>query len=128
MIFFQDKKKLNIITYDDLLDKINNYNYYNNFIKEENADAFFFKLIYNLCYNIDTVILDNDVSFDFKEENVEELLIQNMNKKFSFETWNDLLEQLLKTTAKLSIFTFITSYTRACGKTISVAITSGHQP
>lgn len=105
MIFLQDEKKLNTTTYDNLLNKINNYNKVERILKEENAFEFFFKLIYNLCNNIDTVILDNDVSIDLKEDNVVELLIQNKNDHFRFHTWNDLLAQLLKTKAKISVFT-----------------------
>ena len=104
MIFFQDEKKLITITYDNLLYKVNSYNKFNTVIKEDNADDFFVKLIFNLCYNIDTVIIDNDASINERTLNVEDFLTRFNKDKVIFETWNDLLEQLLKTTSKISIF------------------------
>lgn len=105
MIFFQDEKKLSTITYENLLYKVNSYNKFNTVIKEDNADVFFVKLIFNLCYNIDTVIIDNDASINERTVNVEDFLTRFNKDKVIFETWNDLLEQLLKTTSKISIFT-----------------------
>jgi acyl-coenzyme A synthetase/AMP-(fatty) acid ligase len=105
MIFFQNNKKSNTITYDDLLNKINNYNNYHNVIRQDNGEDFFIKLIFNLCNNIDTLILDNDLSVKLTEENIEKFVFSDNKDKYIFETWNDLLLQILKTTSKISIFT-----------------------
>jgi acyl-coenzyme A synthetase/AMP-(fatty) acid ligase len=107
MIFYQDDKRLNTITYDSLLDKINNYNNYESIIKEDNADVFFIKLIFNVCHNIDTLIIDNDTFINVQEEDVKEFDFQvdeNIVKPF-FNSWNDLLNQILKTKCNISIFT-----------------------
>ena len=105
MVFFQNNKKSNTITYNDLLDKINSYNNHNSIIKENDGVDFFIKLIFNLCNNIDTLILDNDFSNNLTDGNIEEFNFGVNKDKYTFETWNDLLSQILKTTSKISLFT-----------------------
>jgi acyl-coenzyme A synthetase/AMP-(fatty) acid ligase len=105
MIFLKDVKNSKIVTYDDLLDQVNNFNKFEYILKEDNVFHFFFKLIYNLCHNIDTVILDNDVPADLKEIKLNNSVIHNKTDKLNFKTWNNLLKKLLNTTSKISLYT-----------------------
>ena len=107
MVFFYNEKDATILTYENLLNRINASCSYSNVIDETDPVDFFVKLLVNACYNIDSIILDNDLSIENKQNIIENKNFQSKRIEFKkeFNNWEYLLTEVLKTESKVGIFT-----------------------
>lgn len=96
-----------IIQYDELLNDINNSNFYNFALKSNNLYSFFLNFIIAIASENDIVLLDSDLS---TSELINSGLGENVNtekriKSLSFKTIDELLEKIILSKSAITIFT-----------------------
>ncbi|MFE3869290.1 fatty acid--CoA ligase family protein [Flavobacterium sp. LS2P90] len=99
--------KDHIIQYDELLNDINNSNFYNFALKSNSLYSFFLNFIIAIASENDIVLLDSDLS---TSELINSGLGDNVNtekriKPLSFKTIDELLETIILSKSAITIFT-----------------------
>ncbi|MES2544640.1 MAG: fatty acid--CoA ligase family protein [Bacteroidota bacterium] len=96
-----------IIQYDELLNDINNSNFYNFALKSNSLYSFFLNFIIAIASENDIVLLDSDLS---TSELINSGMGENVNtekriKPLSFKTIDELLEKIILSKSAITIFT-----------------------
>ncbi len=91
-------------TYNQLLDDINNTEYYYQILRQANPYVLFLNLIVSLANNRDTELLDSD----FQEKELENLGFDDSQTKFErrhFETIDEVIASVINSTSKIALYT-----------------------
>lgn len=105
MIFLLYKDINNITTYNSLVEQINNIFILNNVIEDENPVKFFIKLLANIAHNVNSIILDNDISKEEKVAHKKNFSFISKTETIKVDDWSDLLKRIISSKSEISIFT-----------------------
>ena len=82
MIFLYNSKTTEAISYETLLRRIEDNDIQSRVINERDPIKFYIKLLTNIIYNIDSVIIDSDHLFTDEDNGTDE----NLDNKVDIET------------------------------------------
>tara|TARA_B110000208_G_C11749342_1_gene422885 strand:- start:373 stop:1575 length:1203 start_codon:yes stop_codon:yes gene_type:complete len=105
MVFLYNKDIEQSITYEALIEDVNNFSSIDNIIDVKDPVKFFIKLLANICHNIDCVILDNDISKEDKERYKKDFSLNAKPTLIKINNFEDLLSSITYSKSKISIFT-----------------------